>query len=1137
MSKIKRTIAILLAVLLLVGAAPLSGFVGLEWPEWHLPKLSALVATKAQAADPTSGSCGDNLTWSYNKGTKTLTISGTGAMKSFASEDAPWQPYRAVMKTVSIGNGVTTISVCAFMDCTCLTNVTIPNSVTSIGDQAFWGCTELPNITIPNSVKRIGDGSFCECFKLTSIVIPNSVKSIASQAFNGCSGLTSVTIGNGVTSIGYYAFSRCRGLTSITIPNSVKSIDDDAFYSCGLTSFMIPNSVTSIGFGVFSNCDNLTSLTVASDNSVYHSAGNCIIETKSKTLIAGCKTSVIPEDGSVSKIAKYAFGSCSLVKITIPNSVLSIGKCAFMDCYGLTSVTIPDSVTSIGDYVFKGCTVLTDVYYTGSAAKWKTISIGSNNDPLLNATIHYNSSGETPGGGGDFIAEFFQKHVVDDYKNKYSQYSRLYSGDPMDGTCGNPDYCIPGLSSGDDRTPQGMTYYAGKNWILISAYDRHQKHANVIYALDAGTGKFVAQFNIYNKDGSENISHIGGIAATNYNLYLTDNNSSISYIPLSLLTTGNKPKSVTIAGTASLSGKLNKAETSYLSYGDGYLWTGNFYEPVKYNTPASSSNKSLVLGFKVSGASSEAEWNNLNNFSSVNKKYKIPNSINKIQSAVCNNGVLYLVSSYGRTNDSAIYKISGTDYSGAKVVKMLPMAEGMFIKNDELYLLFESGAFCYRNGDNGGYSSNPTDVIWKFNLDFSRTDIYNMGDETYQFSNYGFGEVDDSFCNPKHDGHCFGMSVTSSGYYLGYLNKTEIGGNDRESLYSFSSSAQVRAPICHYYKIQGSTERKSIVAGGYIDLHLFGKDTQGDWEACVNYVKNHQYDNKGSLQVGSWYDDGGGHAVNFLYYKEVAGQQRIYVYDNNFPEIETYYYMGLDGMIYQAPECTSPDGIVGLDLMDLNQYFSRAEDFKQSKYLYGNRSEITVKNADVYPMKGGHDQTDYVMFEIPDGVESVTITPLVDNATFEYCDLEYAFNCVDDDTYGVLTVSDENSTPSRQDLVIYNAPSTVKINNYTESRSVDYKTTITFTAITTDAPDGATVHWFVNDKDVGTGVGETYTVKQATADYTVQAKLIGRDGTVLAESEVETVNVNTGFFARLVAFFRSIFGSLPVIVQTAKETL
>ena len=218
----------------------------------------------------------------------------------------------------------------------------IPDSVTSIGEYAFYNCKSLTSVAIPDSVTSIGEYAFYNCRSLTSVTIPDSVTSIGDDAFSNCKSLTSVTIPDSVTSIGDFAFSYCESLTSVTIPDSVTSIGDNTFDGCtSLTSVTIPNSVTSIGKEAFSNCKSLTS-------------------------------------------------------VTIPGSVTRIGVGAFASCISLTSVTIPDSVTSINNGAFYDCTSLTDVYYAGSEAQWKAISISSNrNDDLLTANIHYNYGSHT----------------------------------------------------------------------------------------------------------------------------------------------------------------------------------------------------------------------------------------------------------------------------------------------------------------------------------------------------------------------------------------------------------------------------------------------------------------------------------------------------------------------------------------------------------------------------------------------------------------------------------------------------------------------------------------------------------------------------------------------------------------------
>ena len=300
-------------------------------------------------------------------------------------------------------SSVTSIGDFAFYGCSGLTELTLPNSVTSIGDGAFRGCSGLTELTLPNSVTSIGDGAFRGCTGLTELTLPNSVASIGDFAFSDCSGLEKITVESGnscydsrdncnsiidteintlivgcknsvipnsVTSIGDGAFRGCRGLTELTLPNSVTSIGDCAFYGCsGLTELILPNSVTSIGNYAFSDCSGLEKITVDRGNKRYDSWGNCnsIIETGTNTLIVGCKNSVIPN--SVTSIGDCAFYGCSgLTELTLPNSVRSIGDGAFSGCSGLTELTLPNSVTSIGDCAFYGCTGLTELILPNSVS-------------------------------------------------------------------------------------------------------------------------------------------------------------------------------------------------------------------------------------------------------------------------------------------------------------------------------------------------------------------------------------------------------------------------------------------------------------------------------------------------------------------------------------------------------------------------------------------------------------------------------------------------------------------------------------------------------------------------------------------------------------------------------------------------
>lgn len=298
---------------------------------------------------------------------------------------------------------LTTIGGDAFNYCESLTSITMPNGVTSIGEGAFYGCENLTSIAIPASVVSIGKEAFADCISLTSMkvesgnkvydsreecnaiietatnklvmgcktsVVPFGITSIGDEAFYKCGTLASITLPESVTSIGEYAFYKCFDLASINLPEGLTSIGESTFWRCGkLTTLTIPAKVAFIGEGAFYECPGLGSISVASGNKVYDSREGCnaIIETATNKLIAGCKTSVIPQ--GVTSIGDDAFEGCDITSVTLPEGIVFIGRSAFSECLALTSVSLPESLTSIGGSAFSYCSNLKDVYCYGTEKK------------------------------------------------------------------------------------------------------------------------------------------------------------------------------------------------------------------------------------------------------------------------------------------------------------------------------------------------------------------------------------------------------------------------------------------------------------------------------------------------------------------------------------------------------------------------------------------------------------------------------------------------------------------------------------------------------------------------------------------------------------------------------------------------
>lgn len=274
------------------------------------------------------GTCGENLTWSLNTSTNTLTIDGTGDMTSCA-----WYSYKDYVYYVTISEGVTSICQDGFRGHWSLKSITIPSTITKVGEEAFNYC-DLTSVYINDLAKwsaidfadihanpmYTAENIYIDGVLASKIVIPDGVTVIGNGAFCACH-LDTIIMPNSITKIGNYAFYSCR-MTSITIPDNVSSIGDRAFQYCNhLTDIVIPDNVTNLGNEIFINCTALKEVSI----------GNGVIN-----------------------IGNRAFKKCdSLRVISMGSGVESIGYEAFWECEQLSSLTCK-AVTppTLSSYVF-----------------------------------------------------------------------------------------------------------------------------------------------------------------------------------------------------------------------------------------------------------------------------------------------------------------------------------------------------------------------------------------------------------------------------------------------------------------------------------------------------------------------------------------------------------------------------------------------------------------------------------------------------------------------------------------------------------------------------------------------------------------------------------------------------------------
>lgn len=216
-------------------------------------------------------------------------------------------------------------------------------TVTGISERAFNSCSGVTSVSIPSSMITIEWAAFEETafyndpsnWVDNALYVDNCLIAVKPEVAG-----ETYEIAEGTRVIGEGAFYKCSSLTSVTIPSSVISIGYGAFADCtSLTSVSIPSSVMYIGSEVFDGTALYNDASNWVDNVLY--VDNCLIETKRD--ISG--TYNIAEGTKV--IAESALSSCkSLTSITIPSSVIGIGRYAFPSSVVLTDIQVESGNTA-----------------------------------------------------------------------------------------------------------------------------------------------------------------------------------------------------------------------------------------------------------------------------------------------------------------------------------------------------------------------------------------------------------------------------------------------------------------------------------------------------------------------------------------------------------------------------------------------------------------------------------------------------------------------------------------------------------------------------------------------------------------------------------------------------------------------
>jgi hypothetical protein len=248
------------------------------------------------------------------------------------------------------------------------TSLSIPDSVTTIGVCAFMNCVNLKEASVPEGVTAIGNAAFRDCGSLEIVTLPESVEAIAKNAFDGCEALILVVPPDSFSDEYCQQKHLHHRYPGQLLPET--TLRQSGIYQYVLMEDGTAAIITADGEGELVIPAELDGYPVSriglevSDiqEEIYFAANIYILDdddelTIDRSVIDGNFTGVILPEG-ITVIGAEAFCVCDwLTEITLPESVTYIGEYAFYQS-GLTAITLPDGVETVEERAFRKCSSL-----------------------------------------------------------------------------------------------------------------------------------------------------------------------------------------------------------------------------------------------------------------------------------------------------------------------------------------------------------------------------------------------------------------------------------------------------------------------------------------------------------------------------------------------------------------------------------------------------------------------------------------------------------------------------------------------------------------------------------------------------------------------------------------------------------